>query len=52
MRTEHRDSTPQFRILLRNQTGTGDGDYLQSLDDAIRYEVKEETFFYQYVSLQ
>ena len=43
-----RDSGPKYRILLRNQTDSGDGDFTESLDDEIRFEVKEGTFFYQY----
>ena len=42
------DSVPRYRILLRNQTDSGEGDFIQSLDDNIRFEVKEGTFFYQY----
>lgn len=42
-----RDSLPRYRILLRNQTDSGEGDFIQSIDDNIRFEVKEGTFFYQ-----
>ena len=42
------DSIPKYRIILKNQTDTGEGDFVQSLDDNIRFEVKEGTIFYQY----
>jgi len=42
-----RDTPPKFRLILKNQTDSGEGDFVQSLDDDIRFEVKEGTFFYQ-----
>jgi hypothetical protein len=44
----HRAESPIYQILLLNQTDSGEGDFTQSLDDKIRFEVKEGTFFYQY----
>lgn len=46
-----RDSSPRYRMLLRNQTDSGEGDFVQAIDDKIKFEVKEGTFFYQYVSV-
>ena len=43
-----RSESPIYQILLLNQTDSGEGDFTQSLDDKIRFEVKEGTFFYQY----
>ena len=43
----HRDTPPLHRLILKNQTDSGDGDFSQSLDGDIRFEVKEGTFFYQ-----
>jgi hypothetical protein len=40
---------PHYAIVIRNQTDTRDGDFRQTLDGAIRFEVKEGTFFFQYV---
>ena len=47
--TNPRDTPPEYRFVLRNQADTGEGDFVQSLDDDIRFEVKEGTLFYQYV---
>jgi len=47
--TNSRDTPPEYRFVLRNQADTGEGDFVQSLDDDIRFEVKEGTLFYQYV---
>lgn len=44
-----RSAAPAYRILLMNQTDSGEGDFTQSLDEDIRFEVKQGTFFYQYV---
>jgi hypothetical protein len=43
-----RDSVPRYRLLLRNQADNTEGDFIQSIDDNIKFEVKEDTFFYQY----
>jgi hypothetical protein len=42
-----RNCSPVYRFLLRNQTGSNDGDFVQSLDAPIRFEVKGDTFFFQ-----
>jgi hypothetical protein len=42
------DSVPKYRWLLKNQTDSGEGDFVQTIDDNIRFEIKEGTFFYQY----
>ena len=44
-----RDSVPRYRLLLRNQADNDEGDFIQSIDDNLKFEVKEDTFFYQYV---
>lgn len=40
---------PKYRMILRNQTDSGEGDFMHAIDDKIRFEVKDDTFFYQYV---
>ena len=35
---------------MRNQSGSTEGDFTESLDAHMNYEVKGDTFFYQYVS--
>lgn len=44
-----RSVQPHYALILHNQTDTADGDFYQPLDGNIRFEVKEGTFFYQYV---
>ncbi len=43
-----RSIAPYYSLLLHNQTDSADGDFQQPLDENIRFEVKEGTFFYQY----
>jgi hypothetical protein len=43
------DTSPKYKLVLKNQTDSGEGDFVQTVDDNVRFEVKEGTFFYQYV---
>jgi hypothetical protein len=37
-----------YKFLLRNQSDCAEGDFVHAIDDNIRFEVKNETIFYQY----
>jgi hypothetical protein len=43
-----RNGFPRYKLILRNQTDSSEGDFKQGIDADIRVEVKGETVFYQY----